>query len=304
MAFALECTLDKNGIEYSAVTYRVKTLDSLLEKIDRKDYADPFSEIMDLSVVRIVHLYASDFDRIHEMIEYEFQVIEHIDNLAEQGTERFGYSARHFTVQLGDAYAGARYDDLTSLVCEIQVRTALQDAWSIISHHLIYKRESDVPSAMKRRINSLAGLLETADDQFEHLCDERAAYLQRIQESSTDRSVFREEEINADSIRIFLQQLFPSMKLEGYSGSIDVILSRLNRKKTATIGDLSEVIEKTEKACELFYSVHKSRTSAGRLNVALALIDEDYRAKGNWNSEQLKLFRKDEDTLAQKDPNK
>jgi ppGpp synthetase/RelA/SpoT-type nucleotidyltranferase len=60
-----------------------------------------------------------------------------------------------------------RYDDLKKLVCEIQVRTVLQDAWAIIDHHLSYKQESDVPKILRRKLNSLAGLVETAHDQFD-----------------------------------------------------------------------------------------------------------------------------------------
>ena len=88
VAYALERALTKQGIEFSAVTYRPKTLDSVLEKIDRKEYEDPLHEITDLAGVRIVHLYVSDFEQIQQVIESQFEIVETIDNLAEQGTHR------------------------------------------------------------------------------------------------------------------------------------------------------------------------------------------------------------------------
>lgn len=291
VAYSLERALRTDGIEFSTVSFRAKTLESFLDKAERKGYSDPFAEITDLSGVRVVHLYASDFQRIENVIDKEFHVTEALDKIAEQGADRFGYGARHFIVQLGEHSSGARYDDLKSLFCEIQVRTALQDAWAIISHHLVYKREDDVPTQLRRRINSLAGLLETADDQFERLRDERAEYLKRVQESSTDERLFGEEEINADSIRVLLTIAFPRISLEPRSGHIETVLSRLDRKTYSTIRDLNAALRRTDAARKHYYKARKNFSASGVLNVALAIVDPSYRAKGAWSEEQIQLIR-------------
>ena len=49
-----------------------------------------------------------------------------------QDVERFGYGALHYVVKVKKLHAGARYDDLKKLCCEIQTQTILQDAWAVV----------------------------------------------------------------------------------------------------------------------------------------------------------------------------
>jgi len=88
----------------------------------------------------------------------------------------FGYNALQHLVKLSNKVSGARYDDLKELVCEIQVQTILQDVWAIVDRHLRYKNESAVPDILKRKLNALEGLFETANDQFDKINIERLRY--------------------------------------------------------------------------------------------------------------------------------
>jgi hypothetical protein len=103
-----------------------------------------------------------------------------------------------------------RYDDLKKLVCEIQVRTVLQDAWAIIDHHLSYKQESDVPKILRRKLNSLAGLVETAHDQFDQVRNEREDYRKRVKTDLTGDDAFLNQEANLDNLIEFLTSRFPN----------------------------------------------------------------------------------------------
>ena len=301
VAYQLESVLRNAEIEVAAVTYRAKTLDSFIEKLDRKTYDDPLNEITDLAGVRVVHLYLSDFARIESIINEEFCVLEKVDKLAEHGEDRFGYGARHFLVRLGDKFAGARYDDLKSLTCEIQVRTALQDAWAIISHHLIYKRESDVPSALKRRINSLAGLFETADDQFEHIRNDRSEYLAALEAASSDD--FLKQEINADSVKLYLERRFSDRQLQYRDGALDLALSDLDREAYKTIEDIDSMLTRTQEACRQYYADPEcgdaTQSAVGVLGVSLALDNANHRKFG-WPRKAIELFEK-YDHLVKKD---
>jgi putative GTP pyrophosphokinase len=169
IAYILKKKLSKDSIEYSSVSFRAKTLKSFLIKIVRKTYENPFNEITDFAGVRVVFLYQNDLTRIEHIIKKEFEILKKVDKLNEKGIEKFGYGAIHYIVKIGKNSSGARYDDLKKLVCEIQVRTVLQDAWAIIDHHLVYKKESEIPTNLQRKLNSLAGLFETADNQFDIL---------------------------------------------------------------------------------------------------------------------------------------
>ena len=158
VAYTLSKRLSDAKIGISAVMCRAKTLESFLEKIDRKHYQNPLTEITDFAGVRVVYLYPGDFPTVEKIICEEFEVLEKVDKLHEKEEDRFGYGAIHFLLRLGKPSTGARYDHLKNLVCELQVRTVLQDAWAIIDHHLAYKKESDVPTLLRRKLNSLAGL--------------------------------------------------------------------------------------------------------------------------------------------------
>jgi putative GTP pyrophosphokinase len=236
--FTLDHQLRKAGIEFSTVTHRAKTEESLREKLTMKNYSNPLEEVTDLAGVRIVYLYSNDFESIKKIISEEFKIIETVDKLSDRGVDKFGYVAVHFIIHLGDTSSGARYDDIKCLKCEIQVRTVLQDAWAIINHHLMYKREQDVPNPLLRKVNSLAGLLETADYQFDYIRSEREKYINEI-ESNQDSLM--NQEINTDTLVAFLNHHFPDYPIENYK-FVQGCLIRLDRKRYKTLGDLNNLL--------------------------------------------------------------
>jgi putative GTP pyrophosphokinase len=192
-------------IEYASIIFRTKTLDSFCEKVIRKAYTKPLDEISDIAGVRIVYLYLSDCDKLKNLIEKEFNVIEKVDKIDKSELDRFGYSALHYLVKLGKGSSGARYDDLKNFTCEIQVRTILQDAWAMVAHHLSYKQESDVPKELRRKLNALSGLFETADDQFNRLKEDRLEYKSRLKEDIVQmKEQFLDQDINLDNLTEFL----------------------------------------------------------------------------------------------------
>jgi ppGpp synthetase/RelA/SpoT-type nucleotidyltranferase len=113
--YILRKRLSQEGIEISAVTSRAKSLNSFLEKLQRKHYDAPFEQITDLAGARVICLYRSDIGKIAEIIRSDFQVLEDVDKLGELGVDHFGYGARHFLARLGQGASGARYDDLKQL---------------------------------------------------------------------------------------------------------------------------------------------------------------------------------------------
>lgn len=281
VAYILEKRLREGGVEFSAVTRRAKTLESFAEKTSRKKYEDPFSEMTDMAGVRVVYLYTSDFARIEEVIRSEFEVVEKVDKVSEQGADKFGYGAVHFLVRLGRKSSGARYDDLKSLTCEVQVRTVLQDAWAIIDHHLAYKQESAIPQVLRRRMNSLVGLFETADDQFDRIRVERAKYVRHIESKLGRAADFLSQEINLDTVRAFLAWRIPGQEIERYDGHLSLALEGLDAKRYAKLADLDGALSRTQEARGLVLEAagRPSLAAAAReLGFALALDDPSYRS--------------------------
>ena len=245
----VEYTLGKriaeSGIETSSISSRAKSLDSFLEKLQRKNYDNPFEEIADLAGARVVCLYRGDMAKVAEIIRSEFVVVEDVDMLDDLGIDQFGYGARHFIVRLGKTSSGARYDDLKEFVCEVQVRTVVQDAWAIIQHHMVYKREAQVPTQLQRKLNSLAGTFETVDDQFERIRAERDAYLVGIRDTASSPSDFLENELNLDSLKEYLTWAFPGRGPELWDGQSRRVLDLLHDAGFSTLGDVDRIVKET-----------------------------------------------------------
>jgi ppGpp synthetase/RelA/SpoT-type nucleotidyltranferase len=247
VSYILKKRLTEEAIEISNITMRAKKLDSFILKIQRKEYDDPFTDITDFAGVRVVCLYRDDIKKIAEIIDREFKIIETVDKYGEMGTDRFGYGAVHYIVKLGRKSSGARYDDLKEKICEIQVRTVLQDAWAIIEHHLMYKQESDVPKVLQRKLNSLAGLFETADDQFFRIKQDRKAYIENVRSELDSPSEFLLNDLNFDTFEEYLKWKYPDLPIAFKKSHIETIFFDINKYKYKykLLNDLNEDVDKS-----------------------------------------------------------
>ncbi len=243
VAYILNRQLISSKVEFSAITHRAKTLNSFLEKIQRKIYDDPIAEITDFAGVRVVCLYSDDLPQVENAISEHFEIVEKIDKLNDKKPDQFGYGAVHFVVKLGKTSSGARYDDLKNLVCEIQTRTVLQDAWAIIDHHLVYKSESNIPSVLRKKLNLLAGNFESADEEFKLIRNERAEYLSEIEESQTSTTQFLDNELNLDSFIRYAQWKFPHLPSGTQVIEVPFFLNPMIEKKLEKLIELDAIVD-------------------------------------------------------------
>ncbi len=159
-----------NAIELFSLEGRIKTLNSFIEKIERKNYINPLSEMEDICGVRVICYYSSDLEIIESILKSEFSFISSSDKQKESGADRFGYSSRHYIICLKEEWLySPLYRDLSGLKIEIQVRTILMHTWAAISHKLMYKKESSIPVEINRKLNRLSALIELADEQFDSI---------------------------------------------------------------------------------------------------------------------------------------
>jgi hypothetical protein len=203
--------------------------------------------------------------------------------------DRFGYGALHYIIQLKKKTSGARQEDLKNLLCEIQIRTVLQDSWAIFDHHLRYKREGEVPHSLRRRIYSLAALLENADSQFNELSKERGRYI-RLLSSRSKISNLLDEELNRDSLLVYLKKKFPGLKVATDNDHLNVVLRGINFDKYKTIRDVDSIIKKTEEARKKYKRDSYAQTAAAHLALALACVDPAYRSGKSFGSEAKKVI--------------
>lgn len=183
-----------NGIAGVKVEGRVKDLDECLRKFSSKyRYAleeanQPYAirdHLTDLIGLRVVCLYEDEIWKVAELIRPRFNVIEITDKIAKvEGTDdSFGYKGLHLDLAFRAEDVGLEPGaSLPVEQFELQVRTIIQDSWSVLDHQIKYKKS--IPSPLKRRINVLAALFELADREFRQIRDETEAGLQSALDES------------------------------------------------------------------------------------------------------------------------
>lgn len=160
-----------------SITMRVKARRSVENKLKRPDRRyDAFGGMVDLIGARVVTLLAEDVPAVIEVLERSFRVDgeQCWDMSWVLGTEDFGYRSIHYVL----APKVPEWPD--DLVCEVQVRSLLQDAWAQIAHDFSYKSLLPVTESAHRRLSLAAGLLETADREFAELRASTTSYREEI----------------------------------------------------------------------------------------------------------------------------
>ena len=151
-----------------SIRHRIKDLDHLLEKIERKNTEDEerepakrkghitaenlFTRITDLAGVRVLHLHLSQFEVIHRALmdkidEGEFTLFEPPKAYTwdPESNEYFGrlglerelkesyYTSIHYVL---------RPNSRSQATCEVQVRTLLEEVWGEIDHTMNYPQQT------------------------------------------------------------------------------------------------------------------------------------------------------------------
>lgn len=164
------------GLETPSVISRLKDREESIKKFSLKYQTDlekektPYSirnYITDLIGVRVICFYEHDIVEVTKVLRENFFVLEETNKSAEieENENTFGYKGHHLDLKINDERAKlpeyARYRDIRF---EVQVRSIIQDAWSVLDHKIKYKKS--IPPMLKRQINALAALFEIADREF------------------------------------------------------------------------------------------------------------------------------------------
>ena len=177
------------SIAISKIEGRVKDREECIKKFNlkyRKDLesnSKPYdirNYITDLIGLRVVCLYEDDIEKIEKCLSEHFDVIEKTNKIAQiENTEGlFGYKGLHLDLQLNEKRRSLpEYIKYSEFKFEIQIRTIIQDSWSVLDHKIKYKKS--IPSRLKRRINTLAAIFELADREFREIRDSTVEEIQK-----------------------------------------------------------------------------------------------------------------------------
>lgn len=153
-----ELSLEGEANPIDAIESRLKSPESIIEKVDRKgiDFSVEAIEehIDDIAGIRVICSFESDVYLIAEALlrQTDVQLIERIDYIA--NPKPSGYRSLHLVI----AIPIFLYDEKKIMKVEVQLRTMAMDMWASLEHKLAYKKEQ---SAEADRMH--ANLLECAD---------------------------------------------------------------------------------------------------------------------------------------------
>jgi ppGpp synthetase/RelA/SpoT-type nucleotidyltranferase len=184
------------SIEVTKIEGRIKNRDECIKKFHRKYQGKLEAEeqpyriqdyISDLIGIRIVCLYEDQIALIAAILQQHFQIYEVTDKIsAIEGTEgSFGYKGLHMDLALTDDLAAQeKYQEFADLSIEVQTRSLIQDAWSVLDHKIKYKKS--IPNDLRRRINILSALFELADREFKEIRNATAELLEKATVAPVD----------------------------------------------------------------------------------------------------------------------
>jgi len=290
--------IKENEIKIHSILSRVKDSESFLQKVERKRYKDPFNETTDLVGVRVVCLFLSDLKRIEQLIKANFDLKQEENKVNENQIE-FGYMSYHYIVTLKDEYTGHRYDRIKGIPFEIQVRTISMDAWANISHYLDYKTDNDIPAELKKDFNAISGLFYVADTHFELFYKEtqenKREIEHKITDILTDNSSETEEEINLDSLNIYLRKKFPE-RLHSSESGVSELVNELRTYGYNTINKLDKLIKSGLNAALEYENQNKpsgggNYQDVGIIRMLLAIMDEQYRGNKYTDDHSYEKYR-------------
>ena len=243
----LSQVMREQGIELNAIEHRVKTEASLAGKLERKgDKYHTLADITDLVGLRIITFYTDDVDKVAAIVNslYVVDWDNSVDKRKLHQLTSFGYNSLHYICRL----KGGPFSDIPF---ELQIRTALQHAWSAIEHDIGYKGAVKLPPQYRRQFSRLAGMLELADDEFSRLRTTMTDYRRQVQ-ALVKSGQLDEVPLSTDSFRSYLE-LHPFERLnqriaavnqaEVFPASLMSFLPLLEHFHLETLGDVQRFVD-------------------------------------------------------------
>lgn len=160
-------THEYNPIEH--VSSRVKSVDSLVKKLDRRgigsDFDDIRANIHDIAGVRVTCAFRRDVYRLFDLLtqQDDITVLEVEDFIAEPKPN--GYQSLHAIISVPVFLSTGRVD----VPVEVQFRTIAMDFWASLEHKIYYKYARQVPDSLTSDLKDAADLAAELDAHMERL---------------------------------------------------------------------------------------------------------------------------------------
>jgi putative GTP pyrophosphokinase len=158
---------DYNPIEH--VSSRVKSPDSLVEKVGRKgvdaDFASIREGITDIAGVRVTCSFVADTYRLFDLLTQQDDISVRLvkDYIAQPKPN--GYKSLHAIVEVPVFLSTGR----VQIPVEVQFRTVAMDFWASLEHKIYYKYDRQVPDGLLAQLKDAADTAAELDERMERL---------------------------------------------------------------------------------------------------------------------------------------
>ena len=182
--FSIEAKIKKTLKMESVPSFktRVKSFGSFYKKLVRIQPPSLGKQEMpvltDLIGIRIICPFLEDLTIVENQLVKIFEIVEIERKGAGRTFSEFGYESVHILLKIPEEIKNQVENQNqglcvpNDLVCEIQVRTILQDAWAEVEHELVYKQEfSPFDLPLRRKLASTNASLSLADIIFQEIRD-------------------------------------------------------------------------------------------------------------------------------------
>ncbi|HWT34192.1 MAG TPA: GTP pyrophosphokinase family protein [Microbacterium sp.] len=158
---------DYNPIEH--VSSRVKSPDSLVEKVARKgvdpDFDSIAAHITDIAGLRVTCSFIADAYRLFDLLTAQDDI--HVrtvkDYIAEPKSN--GYKSLHAIVEVPVFLSTGP----VTVPVEVQFRTIAMDFWASLEHKIYYKYDSQVPESLLAELKDAADSAALLDERMQRL---------------------------------------------------------------------------------------------------------------------------------------
>ena len=151
------------------IEYRIKSLDSSVDKLRRRGYDvtsdNIYAHIQDLAGIRVICNYMDDIYYLRSLLtRFEsFRVIREVDYIKEPKPS--GYRSLHLVVNVPIVIS----EGTMVLPVEIQLRTIAMDMWASLEHELRYKSDRKFTDEDAARLRLCSDAISEIDQEMQDI---------------------------------------------------------------------------------------------------------------------------------------
>jgi ppGpp synthetase/RelA/SpoT-type nucleotidyltranferase len=181
-----------------AIKYRIKSFQAYFDKLRKQNKFNDSRRMVtinDFFGLRIICPFLEDIETVSNLLVTHFEVFDTECKANQHSFREFGYDSVHLTLRMEATQTGRSMPGVRK-VCEVQLRTILQDAWAEVEHELVYKSDISLPNqSIRRKLASLNATLTLSDLIFQEIRDYQKEIRQhgRKRRASVEREALDQE---------------------------------------------------------------------------------------------------------------